>query len=143
MNSVLVRHSILRAAAPLRSQPIYRSQLSALSRLLSTLAVLEQRDGKIQGSSLSAITAAQKLGGSVTAFVAGGGVKAGVAAEASKIKGVDKVLAVDNAAYDKVCHEFSRWGCCGVTFNRVLHAAVRMSCICANHVRTPTNIGLA
>ncbi|KAG5302573.1 electron transfer flavoprotein alpha-subunit [Histoplasma capsulatum] len=71
MNSVIARHSILRATTPLRSQSIRRSQLSALSRLLSTLAVLEQRDGKIQGSSLSAITAAQKLGGSVTAFVAG------------------------------------------------------------------------
>lgn len=64
--------------------------------------MLEQRDGKIQGSSLSAITAAQKLGGSVTAFVAGSGAKGGAAAEAAKIKGLDKVLAVENAAYDKV-----------------------------------------
>ena len=64
--------------------------------------MLEQRNGRIQGSSLSAITAAQKLGGSVTAFVAGSGVTAGAAAEAAKIKGLDKVLAVENDAYEKV-----------------------------------------
>ncbi|KAL4892469.1 ribosomal protein L1p/L10e family-domain-containing protein [Aspergillus ambiguus] len=74
---------------------------SALARLLSTLAVLEQRDGKLQGSSLSAIAAAQKLGGSVTAFVAGNAVKGTSAAEAAKIKGLDKVVAVESEAYEK------------------------------------------
>ncbi|TPX21763.1 Electron transfer flavoprotein alpha-subunit [Coccidioides immitis] len=103
----LARQSILRAARsqfyPSSTSSLFRSQqLSALSRLLSTLAVLEQRDGKIQGASLSAIAAATKLGGAVTAFVAGAGAKAGAAAEAAKIKGLDKVLVVDNAAYDKV-----------------------------------------
>lgn len=100
----IARQSVLRAA---RSQ-IYPSRafnqpaLSALARLLSTLAVLEQRDGKLQASSYSAVAAAQKLGGSVTAFVAGKGVKGTAAAEASKIKGLEKVLAVDNEAYEKV-----------------------------------------
>lgn len=100
----IARQSVLRAA---RSQ-IYPSRacnqpaLSAFARLLSTLAVLEQRDGKLQASSYSAVTAAQKLGGSVTAFVAGKGVKATAAAEAAKIKGLEKVLAVDNEAYEKV-----------------------------------------
>lgn len=100
----LARHSILRSARTqlhASHRPLFAQQ-SALARLLSTLAVLEQRNGKIQGSSLSAITAAQKLGGSVTAFVAGSGVTAGAAAEAAKIKGLDKVLAVDNDAYEKV-----------------------------------------
>jgi electron transfer flavoprotein alpha subunit len=64
--------------------------------------VLEQRDGKIQKSSLSAVTAALKLGGPVTAFVAGSGVLSGAVAEAAQIKGLDKVVAVDNAAYEKV-----------------------------------------
>ncbi|PGH15395.1 hypothetical protein AJ80_05579 [Polytolypa hystricis UAMH7299] len=106
MNS-LGTHSILRAARsqlhhhPSARRSLNQSQLSALSRLLSTLAVLEQRDGKIQGSSLSAITAARKLGGSVTAFVAGTGVKGTAAVEAAKMQGLDKVLAVDNAAYEK------------------------------------------
>ncbi|ODM20105.1 putative electron transfer flavoprotein subunit alpha, mitochondrial [Aspergillus cristatus] len=99
----IARSSVLRAA---RSQ-IYPSRacnqpsLSALARLLSTLAVLEQRDGKLQQSSLSAVAAAQKLGGSVTAFVAGKGVKGTAAAEAAKIKGLEKVVAVDNEAYEK------------------------------------------
>jgi hypothetical protein len=42
------------------------------------------------------------LGGSVTGFVAGDGVKSSAAAEAAKIKGLDKVVAVDNAAYERV-----------------------------------------
>lgn len=71
-----------------------------LSRLLSTLAVLEQRDGNLNVSSLSSITAAQKLGGSVTAIVAGAGTKA-VAEAAAKVQGVEKVLYVDNGLYDK------------------------------------------
>ena len=52
-------------------------------------------------SSLAAISAAQKLGGSVTGFVAGGGVKS-VADAAAKVQGIDKIIFVDNAAYDKV-----------------------------------------
>lgn len=100
----LARYSVLRAA---RSQ-LYPSSRAlnqtALSRLLSTLAVLEQRDGKLQTSSLAAVAAAQKLGGSITAFVAGNAVKGTAAAEAAKIKGLEKVVAVENAAYDKVCY---------------------------------------
>ena len=101
----IARQSVLRAA---RSQFYPARALSspaassALARLLSTLAVLEQRDGKLQNSSHSAIAAAQKLGGSVTAFLAGSGVKGTSAAEAAKIKGLDKVVAVDSDAYEKV-----------------------------------------
>lgn len=100
----IARHSVLRAA---RSQlnptrTLRQPASSALARLLSTLAVLEQRDGKLQNSSLSAIAAAQKLGGSVTGFLAGSGVKGTSAAEAAKIKGLEKVLAVENDTYEKV-----------------------------------------
>lgn len=97
----IARQSVLKAA---RSQfyPSRALSQSQLQRLLSTLAVLEQRDGKISSSSLAAIAAAQKLGGSVTGFVAGNAVKASAAAEAAKIKGLEKVIAVDNAAYEKV-----------------------------------------
>ncbi|KAJ5238760.1 electron transfer flavoprotein subunit alpha [Penicillium chermesinum] len=99
----IARHSVLRAA---RSQIYPARSLStpvsaALARLLSTLAVLEQRDGKLQNSSFSAIAAAQKLGGPVTAFLAGSGVKGTSAAEAAKIKGLDKVVAVESDAYEK------------------------------------------
>lgn len=101
----IARHSALRAA---RSQlyptrALRQPASSALARLLSTLAVLEQREGKLQNSSLSAIAAAQKLGGPVTAFLAGSGVKGTSGAEAAKIKGLDKVVAVENDAYEKVC----------------------------------------
>ncbi|KAJ9164659.1 hypothetical protein NKR19_g1190 [Coniochaeta hoffmannii] len=74
--------------------------LSSLQRLLSTLAVLEQNNGKLNTGSLSAITAAKKLGGPVHAFVAGGNIKP-VAEEAAKVEGVEKIIAVDNSAYDR------------------------------------------
>ncbi|KAL2831050.1 ribosomal protein L1p/L10e family-domain-containing protein [Aspergillus pseudoustus] len=97
------RTSVLRAAraqfAPTRAA--FALNQSALARLLSTLAVLEQRDGKLQSSSISAISAALKLGGPVTAFVAGTGVKATSAAEAAQYKGVEKVVAVESEAYEK------------------------------------------
>jgi electron transfer flavoprotein alpha subunit len=85
---------------PSAARPSVQS-LSALARLLSSLAVLEQRDGKLIHGSSSAVTAAQKLGGPITGFVAGGNIKS-IAEEAAKIAGVDKIIAVDNAAYDKV-----------------------------------------
>ncbi|KAL8800065.1 MAG: hypothetical protein Q9182_005431 [Xanthomendoza sp. 2 TL-2023] len=69
-------------------------------RLLRSLAVLEQKNGRLESSSLSAVTAAQKIGGSVIGFVAGSGIKA-VAEEASKVKGLDKVIMVENGGYDK------------------------------------------
>lgn len=64
------------------------------------MAVLEQRDGKLNMASLASISAAQKLGGNVHGFVAGKGAKE-VANEAAKIEGLEKVIYVDNEAYDK------------------------------------------
>lgn len=84
-----------------RAGPIPIASLSALARLLSSLAVLEQKDGKLNHGSLGAITAAQKLGGSIVGFVAGSNIKT-VAEEAAKVKGIEKIISVDNAAYDKV-----------------------------------------
>jgi electron transfer flavoprotein alpha subunit len=81
--------------------PSFARSPAALRRLLSALAILEQRDGKLNTGSLSAVTAAQKLGGSIHAFVAGSSIK-GVAEEAAKVEGIEKVIAVDNGAYDKV-----------------------------------------
>lgn len=96
------RASVLRQAQ-YYLRPSNRQQQSAFARLLSSLALLEQRDGKLQHASLSAVTAAQKLGGSVTGFVAGGGMKV-VAEEAAKVKGIDKVIMIENGSYDKVCN---------------------------------------
>jgi hypothetical protein len=99
----IARSTALRASrTQLRSSHGAVPHISALARLLSSLAVLEQRDGKLNVSSLAAVTAAQKLGGSVTAIVAGSGIKA-VAEEAAKVKGLEKIIFIENGAYDKVC----------------------------------------
>ena len=96
------RHTCLRQArsALQHRQSVSAPQLSALARLLSSLAVLEQRDGKLNPSSLSAVAAAQKLGGSIIGFVAGAGAKT-IAEEAAKVQGLEKVVFVDSAAYDR------------------------------------------
>jgi len=64
------------------------------------LAILEHHDGKLNNSSLVAVSAAQKLGGSITAFIAGSNIKT-VAEEAAKVKGLEKVIYVENGTYDK------------------------------------------
>ena len=96
------RRAVLRAtgAAAPRAPSVFASR-SAYHRLLSTLAILEQREGALNHGSLSAFTAAKKLGGPIHGFVAGSNIKA-VAAEAAKVDGVEKIIAVENAAYDKV-----------------------------------------
>ncbi|KAL2887136.1 putative electron transfer flavoprotein subunit alpha, mitochondrial [Ceratocystis lukuohia] len=73
---------------------------SSLRHQLSTLAVIEHRDGLLNSGSLSALAAAQNLGGPIHAFVAGGNAST-VAQAAAKLKGVEKVIAVDDSAYDK------------------------------------------
>lgn len=99
----VARQSALRVARTRLSQPqpTIVPQYSAFARLASTLAILEQKEGKILPQSLAAITAGTKIGGSITAFVAGSGVKS-AADEAAKAKGVEKVVYVENGAYDKV-----------------------------------------
>ncbi len=77
------------------------SKPGTLYRLVSTLAVLEQRDGKLNHGSLSAITAAKALGGPIHGFVAGSNIKP-AAEEAAKVDGVEKIVAVENEAYEKV-----------------------------------------
>lgn len=78
-----------------------RTQRSVFARLLSSLAVFEQKDGVLQSSSLSAVTAAQKLGGSITGIIAGSNVRH-VAQDAAKINGLEKIIMIENGAYDKV-----------------------------------------
>lgn len=87
------------AVAPLR--PVTFTHNAALRRLLSSLALLEQRDGKLNVSSLAAVTAAQKLGGSITGFIAGSKGKS-LAEEVAQVKGIEKVVYVENEAYDRV-----------------------------------------
>jgi len=93
------KQSALRAVRA-RPCPLTQSPSSSLARLLSTLAILEQKDGKLNSGSLGAVTAGQKLGGSVHGFVAGKGAKS-IAQEAAKVQGLEKVLAVENEAYER------------------------------------------
>lgn len=102
MFSVARQSALRQARAQLRSsRPLAVPQYSAIARLLSTLAVLEQREGKLNVPSLAAVGAAQKLAGPVTAFVAGSGAKA-VAGEAAKVAGIERIIYVENGAYDRV-----------------------------------------
>lgn len=96
----IARRSGLRNSR-LHRQTFHLLQPSTLARLLSSLAVLEQNDGALQNSSLCAITAAQKLGYSITGFIAGSNIKAPAEA-AAKVKGVEKIIIVENGAYDRV-----------------------------------------
>ncbi|KIW62250.1 hypothetical protein PV04_10443 [Phialophora macrospora] len=98
----IARQSALRAIrAQSNPRPLLTpSQSSSLARLLSTLAILEQRDGKLNTGSLGAVTAGTKLGGPVHGFVAGKAAKT-VAQDAAKIQGLEKVIAVENEAYER------------------------------------------
>ena len=102
MLSTAGRSVLQQASKQLRLRPstVLVQSLSALARLLSSLAVLEQRDGKLIHGSSSAVTAAKKLGGSITGFVAGSSIK-NIAEEAAKIAGIEKIIAVENGSYDK------------------------------------------
>lgn len=96
------RRAVARAGASvIGAGPSVAFRAFTRSRLLSTLAVLEQRDGQLNRGSLSAFAAAKKLGGTVHGFVAGTDVS-GAAQEAAKVDGVDKIISVDNTAYEKV-----------------------------------------
>lgn len=84
------------------SRSIHASNAASKHKcLLSTLAILEQRDGQLNKASLSAVTAATKLGAPIHAFIAGTDASK-VAQEAAQVLGVDKVVTVSNAAYEKV-----------------------------------------
>ena len=103
------RHTVL-----LRASHSFRWKRTAprtLARLLSSLAILEQRDGKLETGSLGTITAASKLGGSITGFLAGSGVKS-VAEQAAAVKNLEKVVFVENGAYDKVRRPLGLGGAC-------------------------------
>lgn len=77
---------------------------SIARRYASTLAVLEQCDGELRTSSLSSIAAANELGTPINAFIAG--TKAREAAiTASRIPGIEKIIFVDNKAYEKTLPE--------------------------------------
>ncbi|CUS09084.1 unnamed protein product [Tuber aestivum] len=89
-------------------QPFRQSARSAVSsrlfllspRPLSTLAILEHREGRISAQSFPVVTAASKFGGPITVLLAGSGSKE-VSTQAAKLNGVEKVIYASNNAYDK------------------------------------------
>lgn len=95
-----IRPAVGRTIGRLQSAS-HPANISLTRHLLSTLAILEQREGQLNQGSLGAITAAKKLGGSVHAFIAGNNASSS-AQEASKTDGLEKVVAVNSAAYERV-----------------------------------------
>jgi len=70
---------------------------------VTTLAVLEQRDGVLRKISHEVVTAAQRLGGAVEAVVCAAGVVQG-ADQAAKF-GADKIVTLTNPAFAKYAPE--------------------------------------
>eukprot|EP00455_Lapot_gusevi_P007135 TRINITY_DN1305_c0_g1_i1.p1 TRINITY_DN1305_c0_g1~~TRINITY_DN1305_c0_g1_i1.p1 ORF type:complete len:345 (+),score=133.66 TRINITY_DN1305_c0_g1_i1:52-1086(+) len=64
----------------------------------SVLVLAEHDNQKLSDVTLSAVTAAKKLGGNVSVLVAGASCNS-VASQAAKLSGVGRVLVADNAAY--------------------------------------------
>ncbi|KAK6525634.1 Electron transfer flavoprotein alpha-subunit [Arthrobotrys megalospora] len=97
--STILRRTLRASSRPVTiSRPFVGTQFSR--RLASTLALFEQRDGKLQPSAQNVVTAAKKLGNPVIGFVAGKAAK-DAAEQAAKIEGVDKVVYVASEAYEK------------------------------------------
>ena len=69
------------------------------TRLASTLVLAEHNHGKLTPITLNAVSAAQAVGGEVTALVAGGQVGE-VAQQMASVSGVGKVLVAQDPAYD-------------------------------------------
>ncbi|KAL4402681.1 Electron transfer flavoprotein alpha-subunit [Malassezia pachydermatis] len=83
-----------RAAVP------FRTFATSSSRAANTLLFLEHKNGAINPASLSALTAAQKLGGEIHGLVTGRASEAKkVAEEAAKVGGLTKVLVSSSDAF--------------------------------------------
>ncbi|OBZ89217.1 Electron transfer flavoprotein subunit alpha, mitochondrial [Choanephora cucurbitarum] len=70
----------------------------------NTLLYVEHKDGAISGATLNALTAANKLGGSISALVAGDAPES-VVQQVAKLNGVSKVLTAKDAAYTNALPE--------------------------------------
>ena len=71
---------------------------------MATLLIAEHNNTALNGITAKALTAASQIGGPVHVLVVGRGC-AGVAAEAAKLAGVDKVLLADDAAFANLMAE--------------------------------------
>src|ERR1700760_1400937 len=80
-----------------QTRPIFQ-RLYATGSGNNSLLVVEHRNGAVDGATLNALTAAQALGGDITAIVAGDAPES-VAKEIAKYNGITKVLLAKNDAY--------------------------------------------
>ncbi|KAI9022830.1 hypothetical protein CLU79DRAFT_750971 [Phycomyces nitens] len=81
-----------------QARPLFAQRFYATGAGASTLLLVEHKDGLIGGATLNALSAAAKLGGPVTALVAGDAPEE-VAKQVAKYAGVSKVLTATGAAY--------------------------------------------
>lgn len=87
-------------AVPALPRASARTFATSSSRLANTLLFLEHKKGEINPASLSALTAASKLGGDVHALVVGKSDEAkAIAEKASKVSGLAKVLVSSSDAF--------------------------------------------
>ncbi|RDD43772.1 Electron transfer flavoprotein subunit alpha, mitochondrial [Trichoplax sp. H2] len=87
--------SLCRISSKLRTTPI---ALLSNGRCLSTLIVAEHNGESLTKATLNAVTAAQAIGGEISALVAGANASK-IVEEVSKVKGISKVLYADNECY--------------------------------------------
>ncbi|KAI8828626.1 electron transfer flavoprotein subunit alpha, mitochondrial precursor [Chytriomyces cf. hyalinus JEL632] len=83
----------------LRNAATHGTDRTGPKRYASTLVLVEHKNSIIAASSLNAIGAAAKVGGPVSALVAGSNADA-IAKQLAGVVGLDKVLVVNSAAYD-------------------------------------------
>ncbi|WFD01560.1 Electron transfer flavoprotein alpha-subunit [Malassezia obtusa] len=89
-----------RMALPGLNRAPVRTFASSSSRLANTLLFVEHKKGEINPASLSALTAASKLGGDVHALVVGKSDEAkSIADKAAKVSGLAKVLVASSDAF--------------------------------------------
>jgi electron transfer flavoprotein alpha subunit len=75
------------------------SSISSTSRALNTLVIAEHNSTEVSPGTLSAITAASKLGGDISLLLLGNSCS-GIAEKASKINHVKKVIVVNDAQFE-------------------------------------------
>lgn len=95
---MLARSMIQRGAATIVPS------LGSSGRYASTLVLAEHAGNALGAQTLNAVSAATAIGHPVTVLVAGGDTE-GVAAEAAKVNGVDRVLHAPDGCYDHAVAE--------------------------------------
>ncbi|KAF0510815.1 electron transfer flavo protein, alpha subunit [Gigaspora margarita] len=97
LQRVVLRTSSKNTLTALRSSFFIRGYASAQN--ISTLLLVERNGNSIASSTFNSLTAAAKLGGDVTALVAGEEPDT-VASEISKVTGISKVLVAKDKLYE-------------------------------------------